>query len=140
LENYQRLSVPACSKCLSGYQKTKRKISRCPNAEHRMEEADETLYWLGLIHRSGKINPGKLRDMMNEATELLAIFVASIKTAELDNGEKYERQSKKYKRKWEGQSSKDEQRPAIPKLCTSSFVIRTSSFVTRTSRCTALNV
>jgi hypothetical protein len=38
---------------------------------------------------------------------------------------KYEIQRTKYKRKWEGQSSKDEQRPARPKLCTSSFVSRT---------------
>jgi hypothetical protein len=48
-------------------------------------------------------------------------------------GEKYEVQSTKYKRKWEAQSSKDEQRPANPKL-------RTSSFVPRILRCTALNI
>ncbi|MCX6269451.1 MAG: four helix bundle protein [Bacteroidetes bacterium] len=50
------------------------------------EEDDETLYWLGLIQRSGKIKPEKLQDLVNEATELLAIFVASIKTAKLDIG------------------------------------------------------
>ncbi len=44
------------------------------------------------------------------------------------NREKYEAQRTKYKRKWEVQSSKDEQRPAGPALRTSSFVIRTSYF------------
>ena len=58
------------------------------------EEADETLYWLRLIQRSGKIKPEKLQELVNEATELLAIFVASIKTAKLDIGGK-------------GQSTKD---------------------------------
>ena len=48
------------------------------------EEADETLYWLGLIQKSGKINPEKLHPLVNEATELLAIFIASIKTAKMD--------------------------------------------------------
>gem|GEM_PF-2608126 len=46
---------------------------------------------------------------------------------------KYEVQMTKYKRKWEVQSSKDEPRPADPKLCTSSFVQLTSDFVLRTS-------
>ena len=39
-------------------------------------------------------------------------------------------QDTKYKRKWEVQSSKDEQRPASPKLCTLSFVPRTLNFPT----------
>ena len=46
---------------------------------------------------------------------------------------KYEIQPRKYKRKREVQSSKDEQRLANPKLCT-------STLVPRTSRCTAINV
>jgi four helix bundle protein len=65
------------------------------------EEADETLYWLGLIQRSGKIKPEKLRDLVNEATELLAIFVASIKTAKLDNGGKVQRTNYKVQTKVE---------------------------------------
>ena len=32
------------------------------------EEADETLYWLGLIQRSGKIKPEKIEELVNEAT------------------------------------------------------------------------
>ena len=55
------------------------------------EEADETLYWIGLIQRSGKMKPEKLQDLVNEANELLAIFVASIKTAKLDIGGKVQR-------------------------------------------------
>ncbi|MCX6267675.1 MAG: four helix bundle protein, partial [Bacteroidetes bacterium] len=74
------------------------------------EEADETLYWLGLIQRSGKINPEKLRDLVNEATELLAIFVASIKTAKLDIGGKVQRtkdkeQTKVGRTKFEGRTT-----------------------------------
>jgi len=44
------------------------------------EEADETIYWLEVLQtRSG---PGdQILKMMNEGNELLAIFVASIKTA-----------------------------------------------------------
>ena len=45
------------------------------------EETDETLYWLELIEKSGIINPDKLNDLINEANELLSIFVTSIKTA-----------------------------------------------------------
>jgi hypothetical protein len=74
------------------------------------EEADETLYWLGLIQRSGKIKPEKLRDLVNEATELLAIFVASIKTAKLDTGGKvpsttYQVQTKVGSTKFEGRTT-----------------------------------
>ena len=73
------------------------------------EEADETLYWLGLIQRSGKIKPEKLRELVNEATELLAIFVASIKTAKLDSGgkvpsTKYQVETKVGSTKFEGRT------------------------------------
>jgi four helix bundle protein len=45
------------------------------------EETDETIYWLELILQSGKVKPEKLVPLLTEANELLAIFVASIKTA-----------------------------------------------------------
>jgi len=74
------------------------------------EEADETLYWLRLIQRSRKIKPEKLQELVNEATELLAIFVASIKTAKLDIGgevrsTKDEVQTKVGRTKFEGRTT-----------------------------------
>ncbi len=45
------------------------------------EEADESLYWMELLVEGGIMEPKKLELMMKEATELLAITVASIKTA-----------------------------------------------------------
>ena len=74
------------------------------------EEADETLYWLGLIQRSGKIKPEKIEELVNEATELLAIFVASIKTAKLGTGgkvqsTKYTVQTKVGRTKFEGRTT-----------------------------------
>lgn len=46
-----------------------------------VEEADETVFWLELLAESGMITPGKLSALMTEAKELVAIFVASRKTA-----------------------------------------------------------
>ena len=45
------------------------------------EEADETLYWLELLVAAGKIAPEKVEAMVKEANEILAITVATIKTA-----------------------------------------------------------
>src|SRR5437667_4476613 len=44
------------------------------------EEADETLFWLELLEES-KLVPAKLTAIKQEANELIAITVASIKTA-----------------------------------------------------------
>lgn len=44
-------------------------------------EADETLYWLEIIIESKMIKEELLEDLIKEANELLAIFVASSKTA-----------------------------------------------------------
>ncbi|MEI1375626.1 four helix bundle protein [Nostoc sp. UHCC 0926] len=44
------------------------------------EEADETLYWLELVIESGLMTAEKLKSLMQEATEILAMTVASIKT------------------------------------------------------------
>ena len=46
-----------------------------------VEEADETLYWLELLQESGLIQPERLRDLVKEADELVAIAVSSRKTA-----------------------------------------------------------
>lgn len=45
------------------------------------EEADETLFWLELLEESGIVPAKRLRPLIQEATELVAITVASINTA-----------------------------------------------------------
>jgi four helix bundle protein len=45
------------------------------------EEADETIFWLELMEECKICQPQKLQDLKREAEELLAIFIASIKTA-----------------------------------------------------------
>ncbi|MGI8430836.1 MAG: four helix bundle protein [Chthoniobacterales bacterium] len=45
------------------------------------EEADETLFWLELLEDSKLIAPIRLTEIKKEAHELVAITVASIKTA-----------------------------------------------------------
>jgi four helix bundle protein len=53
-------------------------ISKMGNVE---EEADETLFWLELLEESALVTPAKLTAIKQEANELIAITVASIKTA-----------------------------------------------------------
>ena len=43
------------------------------------EEADETIYWMELLIDTGK--PRRLASLMDEATQILSIVIASIKTA-----------------------------------------------------------
>ena len=45
------------------------------------EEADETLYWMEMLSEADIVESEKLALLMKEADELLAIAVASIKTA-----------------------------------------------------------
>jgi four helix bundle protein len=45
------------------------------------EEADETLFWLELLAESELVTAGRLAAIKQEANELVAITVASIKTA-----------------------------------------------------------
>jgi len=44
------------------------------------EEADESLYWLELLIDAGIVSGRKLRELMNELNEILAMTVASIRT------------------------------------------------------------
>ena len=44
------------------------------------EEADETLYWLELLVESGMIPETKLKLLMTEVDEILAMVIASINT------------------------------------------------------------
>jgi four helix bundle protein len=46
-----------------------------------VEEADETLFWLELLEESQLVGAAKLTAVKQEANELIAITVASIKTA-----------------------------------------------------------
>jgi four helix bundle protein len=46
-----------------------------------LEEADECMYWMEMLQEAGIVPAEKLRELMKEADELVAIFTASIKTA-----------------------------------------------------------
>ncbi len=45
------------------------------------EEADEVLFWLELIVRSGMLPASRLQPLMAEANQILSIIVSSINTA-----------------------------------------------------------
>lgn len=45
------------------------------------EECDESLLWMELLGDSGRVKPERLSPLMREGGEILAITVASIKTA-----------------------------------------------------------
>jgi four helix bundle protein len=45
------------------------------------EECDESLYWMEMLVESGVVRPEKVRDLMKEGAEILAIIVSSRKTA-----------------------------------------------------------
>ena len=46
-----------------------------------LEEADECLYWMEMLQEAGVVPLEKMKDLMKETDELVAIFTASIKTA-----------------------------------------------------------
>jgi four helix bundle protein len=46
-----------------------------------IEEADESYYWLEMLCDAGIASPDKLKPLMQEANELVAILTASVKTA-----------------------------------------------------------
>ncbi|MGX7688384.1 four helix bundle protein [Flectobacillus roseus] len=50
-----------------------------------IEEADEALFWMELLVESGMIKEVLLQSLINEANELVAIFIASGKTAKENN-------------------------------------------------------
>jgi len=49
--------------------------------EGGLQELDETDYWLELLTDSGIVPQTKLKHLRDETNELIAIFVASVKTA-----------------------------------------------------------
>jgi len=54
---------------------------KMPDHEVSKQEADETVFWLECLARSGIVKPELLQDLIKEANELLAIFAASQRTA-----------------------------------------------------------
>jgi len=46
-----------------------------------LEEADETVFWLELFQEGNIFPAEKLRDLVQEANELVSIFVSSVRTA-----------------------------------------------------------
>ncbi len=46
-----------------------------------VRETDETLYWLELLSESESVKPSRLINLMQECTELRAIFAKTAKTA-----------------------------------------------------------
>lgn len=49
--------------------------------EGGLQELDETDYWLELLGDTEIVSPTRLAELRAEANELIAIFVASVKTA-----------------------------------------------------------
>jgi four helix bundle protein len=49
--------------------------------ESASQELDETAYWLELMMESGLVPKQRLTELLSEAEELMAIFVASARTA-----------------------------------------------------------
>ena len=45
------------------------------------EECDETIYWIELLTALGHVKPTRTKDLLDEANQLLATVIASIKTA-----------------------------------------------------------
>ena len=45
------------------------------------EECDESIYWMELLIEAGIIEEKKLKDLIDEANQILSIVVTSIKTA-----------------------------------------------------------
>jgi four helix bundle protein len=50
------------------------------------EECDESLYWMELLIEAGTVKAARLEDLMDEGAQILAIVVASAKTARSSNG------------------------------------------------------
>ena len=47
------------------------------------EECDESLYWIELLIESGKVEAGRVADLMAEGDAIISVVVASIRTARL---------------------------------------------------------
>lgn len=66
------------------YREARRARSRaefCSKVQCCVQEMEETVYWLELVSESGVVKSTRLGDLQREANELLAILIASVKTA-----------------------------------------------------------
>jgi four helix bundle protein len=45
------------------------------------EECDEALYWMQMLIEAGIVQSSRLTELMDEADQIIAIVVSSIKTA-----------------------------------------------------------
>ncbi|HYH87278.1 MAG TPA: four helix bundle protein [Pyrinomonadaceae bacterium] len=45
------------------------------------EEADETIYWVEILVEAGQVKKERVADLLDEANQLVAIVVSSIRTA-----------------------------------------------------------
>jgi len=66
------------------YREARRARSRaefCSKVQCCIQEMEESIYWLELIVESGVVKASLLTDLQQEAEELMAILVASVKTA-----------------------------------------------------------
>jgi four helix bundle protein len=61
------------------------KAEFCSKTQCCIQELDETSYWLDLLAESGEIKATRLAELRKETDELLAILVASVKTARRGN-------------------------------------------------------
>ena len=53
-----------------------------------LQELEETAYWMELLVESGLLNAERLRDLMTEADELIAILTTCVKNTKRKAGEK----------------------------------------------------
>lgn len=58
--------------------------------ESASQELDETIYWLELLVESNTVKESRLGDLLREANELMAIFIASARTAKSNSRRKKE--------------------------------------------------
>jgi four helix bundle protein len=54
--------------------------------ESAAQELDETIYWMELLAEAQLVRSEKLASLQSEANELMAIFVASVRTAKQNKG------------------------------------------------------
>ena len=62
-------------------QRARSKAEFISKFEGGMQELEETLYWLELLEESGIVVRDRVSTLQKEANELMAIMVASVKTA-----------------------------------------------------------
>ncbi len=50
-----------------------------------LEEADESAFWLELLSETGVVRSERIQALLKETNELVAIFVASLRTCKNSN-------------------------------------------------------